>query len=650
MLRWITDNKTIKKIAVLVIVFWTAIFLIVLFFSPGPARAQGADFGLESVGETLILGQQDIRLTIAKIIRGVLGFLGIIALVLGLYAGYTIMTSGGDEQKVATGKKILINAIIGLAIVLSAFAITEFLIRKLAEATGVPGAGLGGGPPGTESFTTSGALGTIVRDHYPFRNQKGVPRNTKISVTFFEAFSPASVFEDSNGNGVYGDCVNTETPTFAWESDCDKLAVGAIEVVELSDEGAPVGSALPMNALAVYEDGSVYTLVLRPLEFLGSGERDVWYSVDLTANILKESGDSMFATDPDGHYDWRFQTGTEIDISPPFVKSVWPAAGASIPRNTIIQINFSEAMDPTMVSGATNSFYHIIFGDSAVSGFWRVANNYQTVEFVSYLACGQNSCGDPMYCLPTACPTGDMACFDARQVLVRTADLVEAGDFEALPFSGVMDMAGNALDGDKDGFADGKPALGALSTIDAGEGSADNYLFGFQVQNIIDRSSPYVESIIPDIDAADVPSDAPFEILFSKPMWAYSLGEIGVEEYESDLPFWYAVWSELEGGKTRAIVKHRIFGPDDADVYYFTSVGAQVKSLTQNCVYPGRGPAVSGVDCVQDTDGNISGGTCVTTTNNPNDDTGCVYTGGGPELLGTVEECIETLKGVSPVF
>ena len=65
------------------------------------------DFGLEPIESTLSLGAQDIRITIAKIIRVALGFLGIIAVSLIIYAGWLWMTSAGDERKIEQAKNIL---------------------------------------------------------------------------------------------------------------------------------------------------------------------------------------------------------------------------------------------------------------------------------------------------------------------------------------------------------------------------------------------------------------------------------------------------------------------------------------------------------------------------------------------------------------
>ncbi|MBI3290905.1 hypothetical protein HYZ76_01325 [Candidatus Falkowbacteria bacterium] len=73
--------------------------------------------------------------TIAGIIKVVLGFLGIIFLVLILYAGFMWMTSAGNEDKISSAKKTMVAAIIGAAIVLAAYAISYFVIDQLLLAT-----------------------------------------------------------------------------------------------------------------------------------------------------------------------------------------------------------------------------------------------------------------------------------------------------------------------------------------------------------------------------------------------------------------------------------------------------------------------------------------------------------------------------------
>lgn len=66
--------------------------------------------------------------TIANIINVVLGFLGIVAVVIILIGGFIWMTAGGNEEKVGKAKKLLVAGIIGLAIILSAYVIARFVI------------------------------------------------------------------------------------------------------------------------------------------------------------------------------------------------------------------------------------------------------------------------------------------------------------------------------------------------------------------------------------------------------------------------------------------------------------------------------------------------------------------------------------------
>ena len=104
---------------------------------------QASDGGLNEVGKAY--GQSstptadyDIRLMVARIIRIVLELLGIIFLVLIIYAGFKWMTAGGDEEKVTSAKKLLTNSVIGLIIIFAAFAIATFVFYQLEYAiTGI---------------------------------------------------------------------------------------------------------------------------------------------------------------------------------------------------------------------------------------------------------------------------------------------------------------------------------------------------------------------------------------------------------------------------------------------------------------------------------------------------------------------------------
>ena len=106
-----------------------------------PALAAGTlttnDLGVNASesGNGLKLGGGDVRATAARIINVALGFLGIISVIIVLLGGFKYMISGGNEDKVGEAKGLIISGIIGLAIILSAWAITKFVIGSLVTAT-----------------------------------------------------------------------------------------------------------------------------------------------------------------------------------------------------------------------------------------------------------------------------------------------------------------------------------------------------------------------------------------------------------------------------------------------------------------------------------------------------------------------------------
>lgn len=78
----------------------------------------------------------DLPSIIGKIISAALGFLGIVLLGYLLFAGFLWMTSGGESEKADQAKKMIQNAIIGLVIIVSAYAISSFVLKALLNATG----------------------------------------------------------------------------------------------------------------------------------------------------------------------------------------------------------------------------------------------------------------------------------------------------------------------------------------------------------------------------------------------------------------------------------------------------------------------------------------------------------------------------------
>jgi len=68
---------------------------------------------------------------VAIVIQGALGLLGIIFLIIMVFAGYRWMTAAGNEEQVKTSQQMITRAIIGLIIVLMAYALTYFIFGQL---------------------------------------------------------------------------------------------------------------------------------------------------------------------------------------------------------------------------------------------------------------------------------------------------------------------------------------------------------------------------------------------------------------------------------------------------------------------------------------------------------------------------------------
>ncbi len=695
MLPWIQQCMSNKrKTATLIVGVFLAVFFLFGIGLPHAALAQNVSsvadpLGVTAVDQNIPLAGTDIRVIIIRIVNVLLTLTGVVMVGLVLYAGGVIMTANGNEDKVAEGRKIIINATIGLAIILSALGITRFILSRLTSAIGVAGQSGGGGVGAQDTFIASGAYGRVITDHYPNRDQQDVPRNVRIAVTFREAVDPVSFIRDTNNNGTFGDCLTPDNAIFDWTRDCDTLDTSAVAIYVTGNDAVRVDA----QVLAQYDaDGKTRTVVFRPTAPLGSSTTTVTYTVDLT-NTIRRDGEntSIFSNDRAGHYVWQFTTSNVMDTTPPHVVAVYPEHnGRPVARNTLLQIYFNEPIDPASVQGRTGQFTNIIFGATTPEGVlpegeWRISNGYTTVEFTPSQPCGRNSCGDTMYCMPvpSSCAEGQ-ECDNELNVLVRTADVVggsRATTFEAVPFTGVMDMAGNALDSGASSAnptlaADGrlasphKPPLADPQRISNGELVQDNFWWHVTVENTIDRSVASIQEIRPTVDEENVASDAPVEMIFTKPMSFQSLANISLEEFPiatstngaPEAP-WYRTRGILipqpqDTYMTQAVMDHREFGPGQTGRFYFVSVPSTVRSINQNCFYPGRGPIADipnqPVRC--DYGETLSGeplptnSGCVEVSPIAEKDTGCVQTtildenGTDARVQGSVQNCLSVLR------
>jgi len=116
----------------------------VYLLSPLVAKAAEVPSGLEAGNEALgaavegsdIANAGSLQGLIANGINVLLGFLGILFLILVLYAGFLYLTAQGSDEPVKKAKKLLTTSIIGLVIIIAAYAISGYVLGALISIAG----------------------------------------------------------------------------------------------------------------------------------------------------------------------------------------------------------------------------------------------------------------------------------------------------------------------------------------------------------------------------------------------------------------------------------------------------------------------------------------------------------------------------------
>ena len=119
--------------------FFVVISLFLSLFIPLLARAEDGkitlDDELEGFRTGADLGDAKLGLVIGKVVKGALSILGLVALVIFIIAGFQWMTSGGNKEKIQSAQKLMGAAVIGLVIVIIAYAAAHFIINALSNVT-----------------------------------------------------------------------------------------------------------------------------------------------------------------------------------------------------------------------------------------------------------------------------------------------------------------------------------------------------------------------------------------------------------------------------------------------------------------------------------------------------------------------------------
>ncbi len=121
-------NKIYNKIKIFSIIFSS--FLFFPFCSKAAPLMSNASKDCREVGNCEV---KDFIRLFSGGYEFILGIVGSLALLMVVIGGGMFLISGGSPEKIAKGKKVIVSAFIGLAIVFTSYIIIEFILEGLGR-------------------------------------------------------------------------------------------------------------------------------------------------------------------------------------------------------------------------------------------------------------------------------------------------------------------------------------------------------------------------------------------------------------------------------------------------------------------------------------------------------------------------------------
>ena len=120
------------------ILYITVVLPMLLFkalpVSAAASAAQKITAGLDATNALPNLSTSSPTVIIGKLIQVTLSVTGIVFLIITVYAGVLYLIAAGDADKVKKAKSMLVTSVIGIVIILTAYALAAFVVGQLGEA------------------------------------------------------------------------------------------------------------------------------------------------------------------------------------------------------------------------------------------------------------------------------------------------------------------------------------------------------------------------------------------------------------------------------------------------------------------------------------------------------------------------------------
>lgn len=318
-----------------------------------PAVVHGATaFSIENIGGSVGLGTSDLREVAINVIKWLLGILGLVAVSFLIYGGFLWLTAAGNEERIEKAKRVIVNAVIGLVIVLVSWAIVLYVAKFVTGATGGDT-----NPPGCSTPPCVGVLPPVTN----FRVKR---IETAHEIGYL---NNDHVLRCSGVQTIFNNRVDSSTVADALQQNPHDLMVfkdvaGYPEVSGSWSTGSQEFLTFSLPAGVKYDPNSNYKLRIPKTD----------------ARLLDTDRKKLTACQADGtcaevgsSYEWLFQVGDKDDVAAPSVTTTYPVRtgmtgypDTNVSREPVLTVNFSETINLFTVQPGTNVLVQQLDGEN----------------------------------------------------------------------------------------------------------------------------------------------------------------------------------------------------------------------------------------------------------------------------------------------
>jgi len=247
-----------------------------------------------------LVQQTNLRDYVVNIVNFVLGFLGLVAVIIVIYGGFVYVTAAGSEEKTGKGKKSIMYAMIGIVIILISYALVNTVIKGVGKGTDKADTTI------EDTTTLQGAAGTGLTGD----QTKAIQRLFYVAATKVEKAAK----DIAIGYQHYVDTYDllTKLSNIPPVSSAQQLSVYFNDVNRALDNLISTSGQLSRTAQAAKNAQNYIDEFLQKSQAQLEDEWTTWYGADKSAELQKSI--ENYFTQAGGEYESMW-TANEMDFT-----------------------------------------------------------------------------------------------------------------------------------------------------------------------------------------------------------------------------------------------------------------------------------------------------------------------------------------------